>query len=145
MGECPRSTMLSPSGLWWCAREKGGGRGEAAACVAAWVSGLRSRKQRALVVPRGGLGPAGVSRGQPWRCFGGASVLPAPRGGSPGGASGGLRSCRRLAGTNRCDCDQGPPAFAVAWRLHTGVFPRGLVAADAGVHRGSSPLYSADH
>ena len=41
---------------------------------------------------------SGRESNAPWWYLGGASALPVSHGGSPGGVSGGLRSCRRLAG-----------------------------------------------
>ena len=120
LGEGAAGMYVGTAGRWECRlwRRGRGGQGRETATFAASSGGqVRSQEQWALVVPRGGLGPAGVSRGQSWRCLGGTSVLPVPRGGSPGGASGGLRSCRCLAGTHHCDCGQSQVLASAGWRI----------------------------
>ena len=100
-GNAPGPQCFPPAGCGGAQGRKGGGaRGGGRMCcsVGVWAQVAKAARPggtsggprpcrcltgAALAVFRGGFGPAGASRGQSWRCFGGTSVLPAPRGDEP--------------------------------------------------------------
>ena len=93
-GNVPARKTHSPRVGGRCWRNVcGGGELLGVPSVHAWARGRGEGRRHQVRAAGFGRNSSG-----PWWYLGGASALPVSHGGNPGGASGGLRSCRCLAG-----------------------------------------------